>query len=144
VAPKLAKRHNEDPEDVLQHMRQNFVQPCFWREKPLTTEMIHPLDMQLAAGIIGDFEKGEEIAQELAIKEPKNHRAAFNRGWYEMRKGHLLDGMKLLGPWSDREGLWQRGTESADPHLGRRIDRHDPAELRSRTGRPAPWRTLRS
>jgi hypothetical protein len=96
VAPKLAKRHNEDPEDVLQHMRQNFVQPCFWREKPLTTEMIHPLDMQLAAGIIGDFEKGEEIAQELAIKEPKNHRAAFNRGWYEMRKGHLLDGMRLL------------------------------------------------
>jgi hypothetical protein len=96
VAPKLAKRHNDDPEDILQHMRQNFVQPCFWREKPLTTEMIHPLDMQLAAGIIGDFAKGEEIAQELAIKEPKNHRAAFNRGWYEMRKGHLHDGMMLL------------------------------------------------
>ena len=96
VAPKLAKRHNDDPADVLQHMRQNFVQPCFWREKPLTTEMIHPLDMQLAAGIIGDFKRGEEIAQELAIKEPKNHRAAFNRGWYEMRKGHLHDGMMLL------------------------------------------------
>jgi hypothetical protein len=96
VAPKLGKRHNEHPEDVLQHMHQNFVQPCFWREKPLTTEMIHPLDMQLAAGVIGDFEKGEQIAQELAIKEPKNHRAAFNRGWYEMRKGHLLDGMRLL------------------------------------------------
>lgn len=96
VAPKLQKRHNDNPEDILQHMHQNFVQPCFWREKPLTTEMIHPLDMQLAAGIIGDFEKGEKIAQELAIKEPKNHRAAFNRGWYEMRKGHLLDGFKLL------------------------------------------------
>ena len=96
VAPKLGKRHDEKSEAVLQHMHQNFVQPCFWREKPLTTEMIHPLDMQLLAGIIGDFERGEEISQELAIKEPKNHRAAFNRGWYEMRKGHLLDGMKLL------------------------------------------------
>jgi len=96
VAPKLAKRHDDNSEDILQHMHQNFVQPCFWREKPLTTEMIHPLDMQLAAGLIGDFKRGEEIAQELAIKEPKNHRAAFNRGWYEMRKGHLLDGMKLL------------------------------------------------
>lgn len=96
VAPKLQKRHNDKPEDVLEHLHYQFVQPCFWREKPLTTEMIHPLDMQLAAGLIGDFEKGEEIAQELAIKEPKNHRAAFNRGWYEMRKGHLLDGMKLL------------------------------------------------
>lgn len=96
VAPQLGRRHNEHPEDVLQHMHQNFVQPCFWRDKPLTTEMIHPLDMQLAAGIIGDFEEGERIAQELAVKEPKNHRAAFNRGWYELRKGHLLDGMRLL------------------------------------------------
>lgn len=96
VKPELKKQHNQDSRDVLEHMYQNFVQPCFWREKPLTTEMIHPLDMQLAAGIIGDFDKGEKIAQELAIKEPKNHRAAFNRGWYEMRKGHLLDGMYLL------------------------------------------------
>jgi len=96
VKPKLKKQHTQDSRDVLEHMYQTFVQPCFWREKPLTTEMIHPLDMQLAAGLIGDFEKGEKIAQELAIKEPKNHRAAFNRGWYEMRKGHLLDGMILL------------------------------------------------
>jgi hypothetical protein len=96
VKPELKKQHDQDSRDVLEHMYQNFVQPCFWREKPLTTEMIHPLDMQLAAGLIGDFEKGEKIAQELAIKEPKNHRAAFNRGWYEMRKGHLLDGMILL------------------------------------------------
>ena len=58
--------------------------------------MVHPLDTQLAAGIIGDFETGQRIADELAIKEPKNHRAAFNRGWYELRKGHLLDGMMLL------------------------------------------------
>ena len=96
VKPKLKKQHNQDSRDVLEHLYQTFVQPCFWREKPLTTEMIHPLDMQLAAGLIGDFERGEKIAQELAIKEPKNHRAAFNRGWYEMRKGHLLDGMILL------------------------------------------------
>jgi hypothetical protein len=96
VKPELKKQHNQDSRDVLEHMYQTFVQPCFWREKPLTTEMIHPLDMQLAAGLIGDFDKGEKIAQELAIKEPKNHRAAFNRGWYEMRKGHLLDGMMLL------------------------------------------------
>jgi sulfotransferase len=138
VAPKLAKRHNEDPEDVLQHMRQNFVQPCFWREKPLTTEMIHPLDVQLAAGIIGDFEKGEEIAQELAIKEPKNHRAAFNRGWYEMRKGHLLDGMKLLDRGRIEKVFWQRGTESADADLGRGIYRNSSIELRGRFGRPDP------
>lgn len=96
VAPKLQKRHDDKSEDILQHLHYQFVQPCFWREKPLTTEMIHPLDMQLAAGLSGDFEKGQEIADELAIKEPKNHRAAFNRGWYELRKNNLLDGFKLL------------------------------------------------
>jgi hypothetical protein len=96
VHPKLKRLHQDKPEDILQHLHQNFVQPCFWREKPLTTEMIHPLDMQLAAGLIGDFEKGQRIADELAIKEPKNDRAAFNRGWYELRKNNLLDGFKLL------------------------------------------------
>lgn len=96
VAPKLAKRHDDSSEDVLEHMYQNFVQPCFWRKNPLTTQMIHPLDMQLAAGLIGNFAEGEKIANELAIKEPKNHRAAFNRGWYVLRKGHLKDGMMLL------------------------------------------------
>jgi hypothetical protein len=54
------------------------------------------LDKQLAAGVMGNFEEGQRIADELAIREPKNHRAAFNRGWYAMRKGHLLDGMMLL------------------------------------------------
>ena len=96
VAPKLAKRHDDSSQDVLEHMYQNFVQPCFWRKNPLTTKMIHPLDMQLAAGLIGNFAEGEKIANELAIKEPKNHRAAFNRGWYVLRKGHLKDGMMLL------------------------------------------------
>jgi hypothetical protein len=138
VAPKLAKRHNEDPEDVLQHMRQNFVQPCFWREKPLTTEMIHPLDMQLAAGIIGDFEKGEEIAQELAIKEPKNHRAAFNRGWYEMRKGHLLDGMRLLDRGRIEKVFGNEAPKVPTPIWDGVSTGTSPAELGSRTGRPDP------
>lgn len=96
IKPVLKKQHNEDPKDVLQHLEYQFRQPRFWKKDPISTEMVHPLDMQLAAGLSGDFEKGQEIADELAIKEPKNHRAAFNRGWYELRKNNLLDGFKLL------------------------------------------------
>jgi hypothetical protein len=86
----------DDSKNVLEHMYQNFVQPRFWRPLTVTTEMVHPLDMQLGLGLIGSFDEGQKIADELSIREPKNHRAAFNRGWYEMRKGHLLDGMILL------------------------------------------------
>ncbi len=31
VAPKLAKRHDDNSEDVLEHMHDQFVQPRFWR-----------------------------------------------------------------------------------------------------------------
>ena len=96
VAPKLAKRHDDNSEDVLEHMHDQFVQPRFWRGEKTSNKPIHPLDMQLAAGVMGNFAEGQRIADELAIREPKNHRAAFNRGWYAMRKGHLLDGMMLL------------------------------------------------
>lgn len=96
IKPELKKQHNQNSEDVLEHMYQSFVQPCFWRNQPLENVKVHPLNTQLALSIIGEFEESEKILQELSIKEPKNHRVAFNRGWYELRKGHLLDGMTLI------------------------------------------------
>ena len=96
IQPELKKRHNQDPADVLEHMHDQFIQPRFWRNEQTPDKPIHALDKQLAAGVMGNFEEGQRIADELAIREPKNHRAAFNRGWYAMRKGHLLDGMMLL------------------------------------------------
>jgi hypothetical protein len=96
IKPELKKQHNQDSKDVLEHMYRGFVQPCFWRNNSLENKEIEPLEMQLALSLMGDFEGGEKILQELAFKEPKNHRAAFNRGWYELRKGHLLDGMTLI------------------------------------------------
>lgn len=96
VRPRLGRRPTSPAEDVLEHMHYQFLQPRFWRPDPLATDLVHPLDLQLAAGLVGDFETGSRIADELAIREPKNNRAAFNRGWYAMRKGHLLDGFRLL------------------------------------------------
>jgi len=54
------------------------------------------LDEQLDAGIHGDFKKGWLIAQQLKEETPTCNRAAFNRGWYLLRQGKLLEGHKLL------------------------------------------------
>lgn len=63
----------------------------------------HPLDEQLEAGLRGDFDRGWEIAQRLERETPDDNRAAFNRAWYEMRRGDLLKGLECL----DR-GRWLR------------------------------------
>jgi hypothetical protein len=57
---------------------------------------LHDLDLQLVAGRIGNFEEGWRLALKMEKEEPWNNRAAFNRGWYKMWKGDLLEGEKLL------------------------------------------------
>jgi hypothetical protein len=96
IKPELKKQHNQNSKDVLEHMYQNFLQPCFWRDESLQNKEIHPLSKQLALSLIGDFEGSKKILQELVTKEPKNNRVAFNQGWYELRNGNLLDGMTLI------------------------------------------------
>lgn len=55
--------------------------------------MTHLLDLQLEAGLRGDFERGWEIAQLLPQDDP---RAQFNRGWYKLQQGELQEGHRLL------------------------------------------------
>ncbi len=59
------------------------------------------LDEQLAAGLRGDFKRGQEIADHLEKNFPASNRAAFNRAWYKMMQGHLLAGLECLdrGRW---------------------------------------------
>ena len=54
------------------------------------------IDKQLEAGIQGDFEKGWLISEQLKKETPTCQRASFNRGWYLLRQGKLLEGHKLL------------------------------------------------
>jgi len=71
-----------------------MIQPDAGDRSPL-------LDEQLAAGLRGDFKRGKEIADELEKTFPGSHRAAFNRAWYKMMQGHLLEGLECLdrGRW---------------------------------------------
>lgn len=59
------------------------------------------LDQQVEAGLRGDFVRGQQIADQLERETPHCHRARFNRSWYEMMKGDLNTGLKLLdsGRW---------------------------------------------
>jgi hypothetical protein len=70
-----------------------------WKQNK-NSEM-HLLDQQVKAGIEGDFARGWEIAEELRRTSPDCHRAGFNRAWYMMMRGDLLEGLKLLdnGRW---------------------------------------------
>jgi hypothetical protein len=96
VQPKLGYQHKEDSKDVLKHRYWEFVQPRFWLGEKSSNKPIHDLDMQLAAGLMGDFKEGLRLANKIEQEEPWNNRAAFNRGWYKMYEGKLLEGEKLL------------------------------------------------
>lgn len=57
----------------------------------------HPLDEQLEFSLKGDFYRGGMIAHHFKRYDPENVRALFNRGWFEMADGNLLEGFKCLG-----------------------------------------------
>ena len=96
VKPKLERQHKDSSEDILGVFYRQYQQPRFWSNETPGALPIHDLDLQLSAGLMGNFEEGWRIAQKLEKDEPWNHRAAFNRGWYKMWKGDLLEGEKLL------------------------------------------------
>ena len=96
VKPKLGYQHNKDSQSVLKHRYWDFVQPRFWLGEQQANKPLHKLDMQLSAGLVGNFQEGLKIANELEVEEPWNNRAAFNRGWYRMYEGKLLEGENLL------------------------------------------------
>ena len=96
IQPVLAKQHNEDPKDVLKHHYTTFCQPEFWLDKPRTTPELHDLDLQLTASRMGNFTEGWRLSRKLEQDEPKNHRAAYNRGWYLLRQGEIQKGYQLM------------------------------------------------
>jgi hypothetical protein len=95
IAPKLGARHSQTAREALGDHYDKFLQPAFWRENDPPREL-QPIDLQLAASKMGDFEKGWEIAQELARLKPNDNRAAYNRGWYLLRQGRLQEGFALM------------------------------------------------
>ena len=90
------KKEKYDPKEILGELWDHYQGGEFWTGKPEPKREPQLIDIQLKAGLEGDFEKGWEIAQQLEKERPNDDRAAFNRGWYLLSQGKLQEGHRLL------------------------------------------------
>ena len=93
VRSKVRKRSYGGKNLLGKELWDFYVGGDFWSDKPEPKKKLVLLDLQLEAGLRGDFDRGWEIAQQLP---EDNDRAAFNRGWYVLRQGKLQEGHRLL------------------------------------------------
>jgi hypothetical protein len=96
IKPKLEKLHNDRSQDLLKHHYNQFCQPEFWNDNKRTMPELDDLDLQLAAGKMGDFVEGWRLAEKLNKERPTDHRAAYNRSWYLLKQGKVREGYKEM------------------------------------------------
>ena len=95
--PPVVSQQKYSPQELLgDELWEHYSGGEFWNDNPEPAKKENLIDLQLAAGIRGDFKKGWELAQQMEKETPACQRAAFNRGWYLLRQGKLLEGHKLL------------------------------------------------
>ena len=125
VYPKVAKQEYSGKELLGDELWDYYSGGEFWNDKPepiKKDKQVRLIDIQLEASIHGDFEKGWDIVQQLEKENPADDRAAFNRGWYLLRQGKLLEGHILLdrGRFQNVFGnqhigssqpIWKKGNE---------------------------------
>ena len=96
IKPELKKQHNDKSQDLLKHHYNQFCQPEFWNDNARTVPELDDLDIQLAAGKMGDFVEGWRLSEKLAAERPTDHRAAYNRSWYLLKQGKISEGYKEM------------------------------------------------
>ena len=89
IKPKLERQHKDDPRDLLKYHYNQFCQPEFWSDGKRTLPELDDLDLQVAAGKIGDFVEGWRLSEKLHAERPTDHRAAYNRSWYLLKQGKI-------------------------------------------------------
>jgi hypothetical protein len=93
IRKKISKR-KLDPKKILGNLHERFIQPQFWKGEFEISK--GDLDRQLELSLMGKFGQSWKLAQKIEKKRPFCNRAAFNRGWFLMSQGKLLEGQKLL------------------------------------------------
>ena len=96
VKPVLAKQHNDKSKDLLKHHYNQFCQPEFWNDNARTMPELDDLDLQVAAGKMGDFTEGWRLSEKLNTERPNDHRAAYNRSWYLLKQGKVGEGYREM------------------------------------------------
>ena len=96
VKPVLAKQHDDKSKDLLKHHYNQFCQPEFWNDNTRTMPELDDLDLQVAAGKMGDFVEGWRLSEKLHAERPNDHRAAYNRSWYLLKQGKVGEGYREM------------------------------------------------
>lgn len=96
VKPVLAKQHNDQSKDLLKHHYNQFCQPEFWAGGARTMPELDDLDLQVAAGKMGDFVEGWRLSEKLHAERPNDHRGAYNRSWYLLKQGKIGEGYQQM------------------------------------------------
>jgi len=96
IKPELKKQHSDRSQDLLKHHYNQFCQPEFWNDNKRTMPELDDLDLQLAAGKIGDFAEGWRLSEKLHAERPTDHRAAYNRSWYLLKQGKIREGYREM------------------------------------------------
>jgi len=115
IRPVVSQQKYSPQELLGDELWEHYSGGEFWNDKPEPVKKETLIDLQLAAGIRGNFKKGWKIAQQLEKKQPTNNRAAFNRGWYLLRQGKLLEGHKLLDQGRTQDVFGNRHIGSKQP-----------------------------
>jgi len=96
IKPTLEKLHSDRSQDLLKHHYNQFCQPEFWNDNKRTMPELDDLDLQLAAGKMGDFAEGWRLSEKLNAERPTDHRAAYNRSWYLLKQGKIREGYREM------------------------------------------------
>ncbi|MAE43319.1 hypothetical protein CMO93_06090 [Candidatus Woesearchaeota archaeon] len=114
IRPSL-KKQEYSAKDILGEQWEHYQGGEFWLDKPEPERKPQLIDLQLEAGLRGDFEKGWKIAQQLEKERPNDDRAAFNRGWYLLKQGRLQEGHKLLDRGRNEDVFGNRHIGTGQP-----------------------------
>ncbi len=115
IRPVVSQQKYSPQELLGDELWEHYSGGEFWNDKPEPVKKENLIDLQLAAGIRGDFKTGWKIAQQLEKKQPTDNRAAFNRGWYLLQQGKLLEGHKLLDQGRTQDVFGNRHIGSKQP-----------------------------
>lgn len=85
-----------DAKEILGPFYDDFDQPIFWDNEQESAKEPKEIDIQLKLAVEGKFDESLKIVNKMEEEQPHNDRAAFNRGWFKMSQGKLLEGHRLL------------------------------------------------
>ena len=83
-----------DVRKVLGEFYDEMDQPSFWDETIVKPKK--DLEIQLNLSLQGKIDEARYYVEKLEREQPSNDRAAYNRGWFRLSEGKLLEGHQLM------------------------------------------------